>query len=66
MHMGLFLEVTAAGQTVWEYEVPVDPSGPLTQGSHSDQRRAGRALRYDASYPGLAGKTLTPAGYIEQ
>ena len=49
---GRFFEVTPAGQTVWSYTVR-DTAG-----------NAGylvfRSTRYEAGYPGLAGRTLTP------
>mgnify|MGYP001815773158 CR=1 FL=1 len=64
-NMGMIVEVTAAGETVWEYLVPVDYDGPMVQGSESATRRAYRAHRYDADYPGLQGRSLVPGGYIE-
>ena len=53
---GRFFEVTPAGQTVWSYTVR-DTAG-----------NAGylvfRATRYEAGYPGLAGRTLNPQGEL--
>lgn len=65
---GVFLEVTASGETVWKYINPVVKTGPLGQADTipSDPARAGefmnvvfRVLRYAPDYPGLSGKTLT-------
>jgi hypothetical protein len=71
---GTFLEVTAAGETVWKYVNPVVRTGPLAQGEPipEDPARAGelmnavfRVYRYGPEYPGLAGRTLVPTGPVE-
>ncbi len=71
---GTFLEVTAAGETVWKYINPVVLTGPLMQGDTipSDPARAGefmnavfRVYRYGPDYPGLAGRDLTPGLPVE-
>jgi hypothetical protein len=70
---GNLFEVTAGGQTVWQYicpvtdevmtqgdDIPVDPARP-------DQYMTAvfRVNRYPTNYIGLAGKDLTPRGPIE-
>jgi len=71
---GVFLEVTALGETVWRYVNPVVRTGPLAQGSEipPDPARAGeymnavfKVYRYAPDYPGLAGRDLTPKGTVE-
>ena len=71
---GNLFEVTAAGQTVWNYLCPVTNSGPLTQGEtipgdgvRSDQfmNAVFRVYRYAPDYAGLLGRDLTPQGTIE-
>ncbi len=71
---GTFLEVTAAGQTVWKYVCPVDKTGPLAQGATipEDPARAGeymnavfRVRRYPVTHPGLVGRDLTPGDRVE-
>ncbi len=69
---GNLLEVTAAGQTVWQYICPVQNTGPMTQGEtpsldHRDHQYNAvfKVQRYPANHPGLAGRDLTPRGTIE-
>jgi hypothetical protein len=68
----MFFEVTAAGDKVWEYVNPMVRGGILAQGEESGKDHRGHNFnavfkihRYDPEYPGLSGKTLTPAGVIE-
>jgi formylglycine-generating enzyme required for sulfatase activity len=70
---GNLFEVTAAGETVWQYINPVT-TAPLAQGSTipADPNKAGqymnavfRVVRYGTDYPGLQGRDLTPIGPIE-
>lgn len=70
--MGEILEVAPDGEIVWHYINPVSPSGPMTQGHEiPESPKSGRnnwifkALRYPPDFPGLAGKDLSPKGYIE-
>jgi hypothetical protein len=72
--VGLFLEVTSAGEIVWKYICPVQASGPITQGNKPDEdaARAGetmnsvfRVYKYPPSYAAFTGKTLTPGDYVE-
>ena len=51
---GHFFEVTPDGQTVWSHVV-TDTAG-------STGYMVFRAVRYEAGYSGLAGRTLTPQG----
>ena len=71
---GTFTEVTYSGTVVWKYIVPVDSSGPMTQGdivppdpTHANEymNAVFRAYRYAENFPGLVGKNLTPGGVIE-
>jgi hypothetical protein len=75
---GRFFEVTRAGKIVWEYKSPVIANGAvLAQGQNPPllpglgipgvfQNLAFRAYRYAATFPGFAGKSLTPKGPIER
>lgn len=69
---GVLFEVTPSGQKVWEYVNPMVRGGILAQGEESGKDQRGhnwnavfKILRYAASYPGLAGRDLTPGGVIE-
>ncbi len=72
---GRFIEVTASGETVWEYINPVVKTGPLghTDAIPADPARQGefmnacfRVLRYGLDYPAFTGRDLTPKGNIER
>ncbi len=54
---GHFFEVTNAGDTVWSYVVTT------TTGANSVL--VFRAMRYEAGYAALSGKTLTPQGPVK-
>ena len=62
---GRFFEVDPSGNTVWEYINPVNDAGPIAQNTTATNNNAFRCVRYAPDYPGLAGQTLTPQGYIE-
>jgi hypothetical protein len=68
---GTFIEVTAAGETVWKYLNPVDAGGPITQGDAVPSNAGGtttlvfKARRYPPGYPGLAGPSLSPGFPLE-
>jgi hypothetical protein len=71
---GVFLEVTQSGQTVWKYVNPVINTGPLYYNdsipqdpTHPGEYRnmVFRVHRYSPAYQGLAGRDLTPGGFIE-
>jgi len=70
---GRFIEVTPAGETVWEY---INPVSTKTMGyadpPPSDPARAEefmnacfRVLRYPVDFPGFKGRDMTPKGVIE-
>jgi hypothetical protein len=72
--LGRFMEVTSAGELVWEYINPVSASGPLVQGSYipDDITHPGEKLnsvfriyRYAPDYAAFNGRDLTPGDYIE-
>jgi len=62
---GIF-EVTAAGQTVWEYQNADVSAGIAHQGDRPVGSRMFRSPRYAANYPGLKGRPLTPQEPIEK
>jgi len=66
---GIFFEVTAEKETVWQYVNPVTATGPLTQGDIVPETgrptRVFMCYRYAPDHPGLEGKDLTPKGPIE-
>ena len=72
--VGRFIEVTTAGEIVWEYICPVQDTGPIIQGQtpSSDPARTGetmnsvfRVYKYPKTYSAFSGKTLTPGDFIE-
>ncbi len=62
---GHFFEVDSLGTMVWDYVNPVKNGGIIAQGSPSGMNLVFRAERYARDFPGFAGQTLTPQGYIE-
>jgi phosphatidylethanolamine-binding protein (PEBP) family uncharacterized protein len=70
---GRFIEVTAAGEVVWEYINPVaySPMGyadtPPADPARADEfmNACFRVLRYGTDFPGFKGKDMTPKGVIE-
>ncbi|MFN7932191.1 MAG: aryl-sulfate sulfotransferase [Bryobacteraceae bacterium] len=69
---GVLVEVTPAGEIVWQYVNPVERTGPMRQGSTPSLDDRGhnlnavfRVRRYPADYVGLMGRDLTPRGAIE-
>ena len=72
---GTFTEVTSSGEVVWKYVNPVVREGPLAKNAgipvdpvRDDElmNAVFRIYRYAPDYPGLVGKTLTPAGPLEK
>jgi hypothetical protein len=75
---GNVFEVTPAGKTVWRYVTPDIAGGnTLTQGASAPPLNVSgtpgvftnltfRALKYTASSPALAGRTLTPGKLVEK
>ena len=71
---GRIFEITGSNAKVWEYVNPVVRAGPLVQGdtiprfspgNERQQNSLFRSYRYGVDYPGLAGKDLSPKGFIE-
>ena len=64
---GVIFEVTDAGSIVWRYLAPVTFDGTLlTQGTSAPaQNLIFRAESYAPDFPGLAGRDLTPLGFLE-
>jgi len=62
---GKFFEVDSVGKTVWEYINPVSGNGILPQGDTPEKNLMFKIYRYASTYPGLAGKDITPGGPIE-
>lgn len=73
--IGRFLEVTSAGEIVWEYICPVQQTGAIMQGDQpdADAAREGetmnsvfRVYKYPVDYAAFIGKDLTPGDYVEK
>ncbi len=62
---GRIFEVDSLGNQVWEYVVPLSSGVPITQGTAPNNNSTFRSYRYPASYPGFAGRVLTPGDRIE-
>ena len=74
-HGGHVFEVTPDKEVVWEFVSPIHAGKtkcvvgekdalPHTSHLNGMSNMIHRAFRYDTDYPGLAGKDLTPEGYI--
>jgi len=74
---GNIFEVTPSGKTVWRYVDPDIAGGTLTQGASAPPLNVSgtpgvftnltfRALKYTATSPALAGRTLTPGKLVEK
>ncbi|MCY2992502.1 MAG: SUMF1/EgtB/PvdO family nonheme iron enzyme [Planctomycetota bacterium] len=70
--IGHLFEITAGGETVWQYVNPMVRGGILAQGEVPGKDHRGhlwnavfKVHRYAPDYPGLAGRDLTPQGRIE-
>ena len=63
---GYISEVTAGGDAVWEYLVPVSKTGIVQQSGDKLPMAISifRAYRYGADHPALSGRTLTPGNTI--
>ena len=62
---GRFFEINDLGNTVWEYQNPVNNAGIIAQGDPATGTNVFRCTRYAPDYIGLQGRALTPQGYIE-
>jgi hypothetical protein len=70
---GRFFEVTSAGELVWEYVNPVDNAGPMEQYEQASldpkthpENAVFKIHWYPDSFPGFAGRDLTPGEVIER
>ena len=70
--VGNLFEVTPTGEMVWQYVNPMVRGGILAQGELPGKDMRGhlwnavfKVHRYEPTYPGLAGRNLTPKGVIE-
>lgn len=64
---GFSFELTGQGDVVWEYRTPLRNGFPVSQGTQlslSDNFTF-QLKRYPADYTGLAGKDLSPKGFLE-
>ena len=73
--IGRFLEVTTAGEIVWEYICPVQQNGAIMQGVAPDKDAARadetmnsvfRVYKYPVDYAAFTRKTLTASNFIEK
>ena len=62
---GTVFEVDPQRNVVWRYIIPLNADSPIPQGLAGSNNWSFRAYKFDASYPGLEGKDLTPGGTIE-
>ncbi len=58
--IGTVFEIDAADNVQWRYRAPFDNGAPIQQGGLTSSNGLFRAPYYPASYPGLAGRDLTP------
>jgi hypothetical protein len=70
---GVLVEVTSAGEAVWQYVNPVTNEGPMAQGQTSGKDTRGhnwnavfKVRRYSPNYQGLLGRDLTSLGPVER
>ena len=61
-------ELTAEGDVVWEYKIPMRNGMPVSQGDDLfiNDNFIFKAFKYPVNYPAFDGRDLTPIGYIEQ
>ena len=62
---GKVVEVTAEGETTWQYVCPVGPGGPISQGSLASNNQLFRLQRYPIDHPAFDGKVLTPGEPVQ-
>ncbi len=62
---GRLFEIAPNDSIVWQYIVPVNALGPVSQGLQPISNNTFQALRYGVDFPAFAGKNLTPQGPIE-
>jgi len=68
---GRMIEISPAGDRVWEYVNPIGVAGPLAQGTPpvvngiTRENAVFKARKYPPDYPAFNGKTLDPQGPLE-
>lgn len=62
---GRLFEINEEEEIVWEYVNPVNEDGPMAQNTNPFGNNVFRCTRYSPEFEGLAGRDLTPQGYIE-
>jgi hypothetical protein len=62
---GRLFEIAPNDSIVWQYIVPVNALGPVSQGLQPISNNTFQAVRYGVDFPAFAGKNLTPQGPIE-
>lgn len=62
---GHLSEISKENDVVWSYIIPVNSSGPISQGNPANGNSAFRALKYPVDYPAFESKDLTPRTLIE-
>lgn len=65
---GYTYELTPDNSVVWEFITPIKNGQPAMQGDilGISDNLTFRLQRYEADFPGFAGKDLSPTGYIEE
>jgi hypothetical protein len=62
---GRLFEVTPDGEIVWQYETPIDGSGPIIQGENASGNSNFRAYKFSPNYGAFVGRDLTPGELLE-
>lgn len=64
---GTFFELDSNNLQVWKYINPVTSTGPIAQFQTmaSEANIVSKICRYETKFAGLAGRDLTPVGFIE-
>jgi len=62
---GKIIELANQQEKVWEYIVPINNSGPITQGNNPSANDVFRAERYSVNYQAFDDKDLFPIGILE-
>ncbi len=62
---GNFFEIDSNKNIVWNYLIPISPSGILSQGDPPDPSRVFRAFKYSKDDVAFDGKNITPGDPIE-
>ncbi|MFN8395644.1 MAG: aryl-sulfate sulfotransferase [Bacteroidia bacterium] len=62
---GRIFQLDDQGNMVWEYVNPIQNTGPLNQGDPANNNSVFRAYKYEPTYPGLVGQSLSPGVQLE-